>query len=259
MLISGGALPSSIEVIEEEFNISSCALTCSPFPLRELLSSESSFQAGVLGSASVFTTTAIAPALGVKWLVPIRLKLASLCAMLAGVFIILFGLSRTYWQLVITQLCQGFFLPSLYIYGGSILPTLAGPRHAAKYVAAFYLSVPAGAAAGFMVGGALVEGPGWRWNFLGGGALLALLAPLLAAFRRPPALASSPADGGVIRGGRAALWRALRRLFYQRVYTCLALVYGLFGFIVSGYSFWLPKRTTPLSQIDSNIHGYPFS
>jgi hypothetical protein len=43
------------------------------------------------------------------------------------------------------------------------------------------------------------------------------------------------------------------------VYTCLALVYGLFGFIVSGYSFWLPKRTTPLSQIDSNIHGYPFS
>ncbi|HEY7574538.1 MAG TPA: MFS transporter, partial [Thermoanaerobaculia bacterium] len=101
-----------------------------------------------------------------------------------------------------------------------------------RVFAAFYVAIPVGAAAGFLLGGALEQVFGWRGAFYAVGlpgvalAALALTVP-------DPARAADPARPTDPRA-------ALRTLAANRDYVGTVLGYAAYTFALGALAFWMP-------------------
>ncbi|HXG47803.1 MAG TPA: MFS transporter [Methylomirabilota bacterium] len=116
-----------------------------------------------------------------------------------------------------------------------ISDTFAGPKRN-NALTIFYVAIPVGAAAGYILGGEIAAAAGWRHAFIWAGAPGLVLALVLLPFREP--------ERGAMDGDRAAKevpsLGAVLSLFRLRDYVLVVLGYTAYTFALGAFAFWGP-------------------
>lgn len=208
---------------------------------------------GILTSAFFFSYMLAAPVIG--WLADRysrRLILVTGIALWSG-FTLLTAITHNYTELLVRHTVVGIGEASY----GAIAPTLIAdffPEHRrGRLLAIFYLGIPVGSAAGYLVGGLVGHQFGWRAPFLLAGPPGFLLAVLLWFLPEPE------------RGSSDTLQPSLDRstvggLFRNRAYLTATLGMAMFTFAVGGLQVWMPTflsrmRGVPLDRANLLFGG----
>ncbi len=166
------------------------------------------------------------------------------------------------WSLgtVLTGLAQGFvaLLAFRAMVGvgeasyGSLSPGLisdvwpSAKRNMALTV--FYIAIPVGSAAGYILGGEIAAHWGWRYAFYVAGAPGLLLALVLLPFKEP---ARGESEGAPVHAAKARLPDVLR-LFANADYSLVVWGYVAYTFALGAFAFWGPTFL-------EKVHGMPLN
>ncbi len=102
-----------------------------------------------------------------------------------------------------------------------------------RAISVFFMAIPVGSAAGYVLGGLVDQHYGWRAAFWIAGAPGLLLSLLVLAVKDPPRGAHDAPRAADARTGYLHLLRNRRYLF-------TALGYGAYTFALGGLAFWMP-------------------
>lgn len=113
----------------------------------------------------------------------------------------------------------------------TIIDDLAPPERKGRWLAWFYLAIPVGSAAGYLLGGFVEARLGWRpaFTLVGGPGVLLALSCLLI---------SDEARGRAATRGRV---RDIGALVRAPLYLRAVFGYALFTFALGGFAHWAPK------------------
>jgi MFS transporter, Spinster family, sphingosine-1-phosphate transporter len=119
---------------------------------------------------------------------------------------------------------------------GTIAPALLADyfplSRRGRVMSVFFMAIPVGSAAGYVLGGLVDQHYGWRAAFWIAGAPGVLLSLLVLAVKDPPRGVSDHPPMSV-----AATYRDLLR---NKRYILTALGYGAYTFALGGLGFWMP-------------------
>src|SRR5207244_66373 len=104
-----------------------------------------------------------------------------------------------------------------------------------KAFAVFYVAIPVGSAAGFLLGGALEHAFGWRAAFYAVG-LPGLALALLALTAADPPRGATENTAPAIEGD--SMGQALASLAHNIVYVGTVLGYAAYTFALGGLAVW---------------------
>ena len=162
------------------------------------------------------------------------------------------GLARSFAGLVTARAAVGVGEAAYGTIAPALLSDYFGVGERGRAFAIFYVAIPVGAAAGFLLGGAIEQAYGWRAAFYAVGlpgvglALLALTVPETRAGRAGRA------------GGKIA--DTLKSLARNRAYVGTVLGYAAYTFAVGGLAVWMPTylervRGLELARADFLVGG----
>jgi predicted MFS family arabinose efflux permease len=155
------------------------------------------------------------------------------------------------WSLgtVLTGLAQGFVALLCFraMVGlgeasyGSLSPGLISdawrPAKRNMALTVFYIAIPVGSAAGYMLGGEIATHWGWRYAFYAAGAPGLLLALVLLPFREP---GRGESEGASVETGPKAGLRDVLHLFANADYGLVVWGYVAYTFALGAFAFWGP-------------------
>jgi MFS family permease len=180
-----------------------------------------------------------------KFLVGVGVQLWSLATASAG-------LARTFWQLFVTRMFVGVGEAAYGTTAPTIISDLYPKRSRGKALAFFYVAIPVGSALGFLLGGVVGSGWGWRTAFLVVG-LPGLLVGVAAYFMREPVRgASEDVDAEQLQGflARKAGLRDVLRIFKTPSYLFNTAGMTAYTYAIGGISFWMPTFLHQERHID---------
>jgi MFS transporter, Spinster family, sphingosine-1-phosphate transporter len=213
----------------------------------------SDFQAGLLAPAflvAYFVTAPIFGTLGDR-LSRTRLMTMGVCAW--SVATAATGLMRNFGQLLVARSCVGVGEAAYATISPALLSDYFPPTQRGRAFAIFYVAIPVGAAAGYLLGGAIEPAFGWRAAFFVVGlpgvvmALLALTAP------DPPRGAAEQHIQPTIR---EPLWITLQGFFRNSAYVGTVLGYAAYTFGLGGLAFWMPKYLEQVRGMELSRANY---
>ncbi|MGZ3660780.1 MAG: MFS transporter, partial [Bdellovibrionota bacterium] len=207
---------------------------------------------GFLTTAFMFSYFLIAPVFG--WLgdrKP-RLRLMSLGVGLWSVATAVSGLGTSAFHLLTARLFVGVGEAAYGSISPSVLRDLFPKEKSGKIFAIFYMAIPVGSALGFLLGGALEKGVGWRSAFFVAGVPGLLLALGLLLLTEPKRGAFDE-DTGEEHLPIAEVARTLRR---NTTFVLTTLGYCAYTFVVGGVAVWIPhyiERYLGVPAADGNM------
>lgn len=141
-----------------------------------------------VASATLLTTTVSTPLWGKLSDLFGRKKLLFYAI---GVFVVtsaLAGLSQSMGQLIGARALQGIGAGGIVALSQAIMADIVSPRERGRYTGYLGASFGVATVAGPLIGGFLVDGPGWRWCFYVGIPIAAIAAVVLQRTLRVPAV-----------------------------------------------------------------------
>jgi MFS transporter, Spinster family, sphingosine-1-phosphate transporter len=141
------------------------------------------------------------------------------------------GLARSFGELAAARALVGVGEASYATIAPTLIDDLAPPERKGRWLAIFYSAMPIGGALGYVVGGMVEKGHGWRASFFvagGPGIVLALVCLLIVEPDR------------VLTEKRAPILAALRPLARSPLYVRGVLGYCANTFAVGGFAYWAP-------------------
>jgi len=198
---------------------------------------------GALTSAFFLTYMLVAPLTG--WLgdrIP-RKPLVIVGALIWSVATLLTATVHSYGQLYFRHAVVGIGEATFTVFAPVMIADMYPERVRNKALSIFYLSIPVGAALGYLIAGQLGSTYGWRMPFLVSAAPGVLIAVLILFFVREPERGS--ADRLQATPTRATI----AGVFTNPAYWTATLGMAMLVFTMGGISVWLPT-------FFSRIEGY---
>ena len=118
-----------------------------------------------VASATLLTTTVSTPLWGKVSDLYGRKALMQVAIALFVVTSVLAGLSQTMGQLIAARAAQGIAVGGVLALSQAIMADIVSPRERGRYSGYLGASFGVATVAGPLIGGFLVDGPGWRWCF----------------------------------------------------------------------------------------------
>src|SRR5438105_10535902 len=144
---------------------------------------------------------------------------------------------------------------------GTIAPALLADffplEERGRVMAIFFMAIPIGSAAGYILGGLVDQHFGWRAAFWIAGAPGLLLALMVMLVKDPP----RGLHDAIVEDHAPAHWTdSYRDLFRNRPFILTALGYGAYTFALGGLGFWMPAflervRGMPRSEATVTFGG----
>ncbi|MFT3842532.1 MAG: MFS transporter [Myxococcaceae bacterium] len=160
------------------------------------------------------------------------------------------GLAATFGLLMLARAFTGVGEAGYGTTAPSVISDLFPPARRTRMLAVFYTAMPLGAAAGFVLGGAMAEHASWRHAFYVGGIpglVLALLALSTPEPERGATDAEKPAKIPFAEGIKAI--RGSARFWYATAGLTLMT------FSVGGLGFWMPKYLSTMRGFSDTEAG----
>jgi MFS transporter, Spinster family, sphingosine-1-phosphate transporter len=213
----------------------------------------SDFQAGLLAPAflvAYFITSPIFGTLGDR-LSRTRLMAMGVCAWSAATAAT--GLMRNFAQLMGARSCVGVGEAAYATISPALLSDYFPQSQRGRAFAIFYVAIPVGAAAGYLLGGAIEPALGWRAAFFVVGLPGAVMALLALSVPDPPRGATEEN----IRSFAAEPFAATLRGFSKNgAYVGTVLGYAAYTFGLGGLAFWMPKYLEQVRGMELSRANY---
>jgi MFS family permease len=137
---------------------------------------------------------------------------------------------------------------------GTIAPALLADsfplEKRGRVMSIFFMAIPVGSAAGYVIGGLVDQHFGWRAAFWIAGAPGLLLSLLVLAVKDPP-------RGGTETAAHAtSIGATYRDLLRNKRYLLTALGYGAYTFALGGLAFWMPaflERVRGMTHAEATV------
>jgi MFS family permease len=204
------------------------------------------FQLGLLANAflvAYFVTSPIFGILGDRWSRP-RLMAAGVSAW--SVATAAAGLTRNFAQLLMTRACVGIGEASYATISPALLSDYYPRSQRGRAFAIFYVAIPVGSAAGFLLGGALEQAFGWRAAFYAVGLPGVALSLLALRLHDPPRGATEEAPPSPL----ASIPSSLTGLLTNFPYVGTVLGYAAYTFALGGLAFFMPTYLERVRGVD---------
>jgi predicted MFS family arabinose efflux permease len=156
------------------------------------------------------------------------------------------GLTRSFMQLVAARAGVGVGEAAYATISPALLADCFPVARRGRAFAVFYVAIPVGAAAGYLLGGVLERAFGWRAAFYAVG-LPGLALAMLALTIPDPARGAS--DGRNERGSEP-LGATLGRLSRNLPYVGTVLGYAAYTFALGGLAVWMPTYLERVRGLD---------
>ena len=159
------------------------------------------------------------------------------------------GFTADFVQLLITRAWVGIGEAAYATISPALLSDYFPRSQRGRAFAVFYVAIPVGSAAGFLLGGTLERAFGWRAAFYAvglPGIVLALLAlrvpdPVRGATEEPSSLGRGRRDSQQADApGEGFSTRTLSDLFRNKAYVGTVLGYAAYTFALGGLAFFMP-------------------
>jgi MFS family permease len=206
-------------------------------------------QGGNLLSVFMLVYVLVSPVMG--WLGDTRprLRLAAVGVTLWSLATLASGLAHSFGALLLARALVGVGEASYAVVTPSLIADLYPAERRGRALALFYAAISAGAALGYILGGAIEHRFGWRAAFFVGGAPGLVLAGALLALQDPPRGRFDPPRTPAALSVREALSALRRRPSY--FYNTAAQTIYTFG--IGGLATWMPtyfvkERQIPLER-----------
>ena len=211
------------------------------------------FQAGLLAPAFLvvyFITSPVFGALGDRIS---RTRLMAICVGAWSLATAATGMMRSFVQLLIARSFVGIGEAAYATLSPALLSDYFPRAQRGRAFAVFYVAIPVGAAAGYLLGGLIEPALGWRAAFYVVGlpgiamALLALTAP-------DPARGSAEQDDSPAEA--QPVWMTLRGFSRNLAYSGTVLGYAAYTFGLGGLAFWMPKYLEQVRGVELSRANY---
>jgi MFS family permease len=217
----------------------------------------SNSQAGLLATAFLVTYFLTSPVFGALGDRLSRTRLMSVGVVAWSVATAATGFMRNFAQLLTTRSCVGVGEAAYATISPALLTDYFPKQQRGRAFSIFYVAIPVGAAAGYLLGGFIEAALGWRAAFYAvglPGVAMGLLALTAADPPRGSAEDAVPADA------TEPVAAVLRGLCANYAYVGTVLGYVAYTFALGGLQLWMPKflsenRGLDLSQADFMVGG----
>jgi MFS family permease len=213
----------------------------------------SDFHAGLLAPAflvAYFITSPIFGTLGDR-LSRTRLMAMGVCAWSAATAAT--GLMRNFAQLMAARSCVGVGEAAYATISPALLSDYFLPSQRGRAFAVFYVAIPVGAAAGYLLGGAIEPALGWRAAFFVVGLPGVVMALLALSVPDPPRGATEENMRSAAAEPFAATLRGFSTNF---AYVGTVLGYAAYTFGLGGLAFWMPKYLEQVRGMELSRANY---
>jgi MFS family permease len=192
----------------------------------------SNLKVGLLNTAFLVGYFLTSPLFGARADKGARKGLIALGVAIWSVATVASGMASGFWSLLVARMVVGVGEASYATLAPTIIDDLTPPAGKGRALAIFYLAIPLGYAMGYILGGTISEGWGWRMAFYvaGGPGMVLALGCLLIA--EPPRKLVE-AKGKLIDG--------LREMAKLPLFRRAVLGYCAYTAAVAAFSFWGPK------------------
>ena len=130
---------------------------------------------------------------------------------------------------------------------GTIAPALLADafpyEKRGRVLGIFFVAIPVGSAAGYILGGLVDQHFGWRAAFWVAGAPGLLLAMLVAGVKDPPRGAQDSMESGghaAAVGAQSGGMAAALHILHNSQFLLAALGYAMWTFAIGGLGYWMP-------------------
>ncbi len=211
------------------------------FAVQPLVQSEfhlSNTQVGYLTSAFLGFYMIAAPFTGPLADRYSRKKIIIFGAIFWSALTLLTAVTHTYWELLVRHTLVGIGEATFVTIAPTFVADSFPERLRGRIFGIFYLAIPVGTAAGYLLGGALGPSHGWRFPFYIAAFPGFLLALLVAFLPEPPRGQFDSAKETPERASFGGLWR-------NPAFLCVTFGMAAATFSLGGIQVWMP---TFLSQ-----------
>jgi MFS family permease len=212
-------------------------------------------QAGLLATAFLVTYFLTSPVFGALGDRLSRTRLMSVGVVAWSVATAATGLMRNFVQLLTARSCVGIGEAAYATISPALLTDYFPREKRGRAFSIFYVAIPLGAAAGYLLGGFIEAALGWRAAFYVVG-LPGVAMGLFALTAADPPRGST--EDVIEKDARQSVAAALRGLCKNFVYVGTVLGYVAYSFALGGLQLWIPKflsevRGLELAQADSIV------
>ena len=223
-----------------------------PFISRDLRLSDT--QAGSLQMAFILSFALISPVFG--WLGDrrARFELAAIGVIVWSGATVASGLAVSFATLALARALTGVGEASYTVVTPSLLSDFYPADRRGRALAIFYAAIPAGTAAGYVVGGQVAAHFGWRSAFYIAGAPGLLLALTLYALRDP--IRGALDRGGAVSKIAVTAREAIRAFRARPSFFYNTAAQTIYTFTTGGLAFWMPTyyvRVRHLEAADATL------
>lgn len=214
-------------------------------------------QAGLLATAFLVTYFLTSPVFGALGDRLSRTRLMSIGVAAWSVATAATGVMRSFGQLLIARSSVGVGEAAYSAISPALLSDYFPKQRRGRAFAIFYVAIPVGAAAGYLIGGLIEAALGWRAAFYVVG-LPGIATALLALTLPDPPRGSNDDEGS--KGAAEPVLFALRGLCLNFVYVGTIAGYVAYTFALGGLQLWMPKflnevRGLELARADLIVGG----
>jgi MFS transporter, Spinster family, sphingosine-1-phosphate transporter len=207
----------------------------------------SNFQGGLLSTVFLLGYFITAPVFGILADRGSRRQLLALGVLMWSVATVVTGLVHSTPALFVARAFVGIGEASFVTLAPTLIDDLSPPDKKGKMLSIFFLAVPLGAAAGYLVGGAVEASLGWRaafWVAGGPGVVLAAVCMLIKEPQRK------------LAREKISLLKSARVLFQYPMFRLAVFGYTAHTAAVGAFAHWAPKFLE--SQYDLNLKSANF-
>jgi MFS family permease len=207
----------------------------------------SDFQLGLLANAFLVAYFATSPLFGRLGDRGSRTRLMALGVSAWSVATAAAGVARSFVQMMLARAAVGVGEAAYATISPALLSDYFAPFERGRAFAVFYVAIPVGSAAGFLLGGLLERAFGWRAAFYIVGLPGLALALLALTAADPPRGANEPAASDAVA---QSLYSAVTALARNFVYVGTVLGYAAYTFAVGGLAVWMPTYLERVRGLD---------
>lgn len=223
----------------------------------------SAFMVGLLVASPIFAS--LAKSVNPFRLIGVGLSVWTLSA--AGC-----GFSVGFWSITICRMLVGVGEASFISLAAPFIDDNAPVTQKTAWLGIFYMCIPTGVAVGYVYGGVVGAGFGWRYAFFGE-AILMLPFAILGFTMKPLQMKGMSSDKEFPTSlnedfpGRSykeqssyvsftsnqlsRFWKDIKDLLSEKIYVINVLGYIAYNFVIGAYSYWGPKAGYSIYQMNN--------
>jgi len=200
-------------------------------------------QLGLIGSGFIIVYMAASPLFGTLGDRRSRPPLIAMGVMIWSIATTLAGFARGFTSLFAARATVGIGEAAYGTIAPALLADAFPYEKRGRVLGIFFVAIPVGSAAGYILGGLVDQHFGWRAAFWVAGAPGLLLAMLVAGVKDPPRGAQDSVESGghaAAVGAQSGGMAAALHILHNSQFLLAALGYAMWTFAIGGLGYWMP-------------------